>query len=233
MLLMFFLLAINTWDRQPFLTKLRDGVTPSFDPVPRTIRSNFIFANYGASQGVDNDDGSSWHHIHNNVWYASQGFKMDYGGHDSVYEDNLILSYPYDAQECFDFAHFLEGHGHVARRNRCLIGLGHKMGSGCGDPSCAVPFPETKDANELIGTYYSPCGDTKLHLESNEYYTPDGKAMIQFEDGLFSLEDVKKKCKLENSSTSDTLPDEETMIGWASQVLGMTESSKINAIEMS
>ena len=70
---------INTWDRQPFLTTLRDGQTKSFNPIPREIQHNFIIANYGASQGVDNDDGSSWHHIHHNLFYSAEGFKMDYG----------------------------------------------------------------------------------------------------------------------------------------------------------
>jgi hypothetical protein len=70
---------INSWDRQPFLTTLRDGQTKSFDPVPREIDHNFIIANYGASQGVDNDDGSSWFHIHRNLFYSAEGFKMDYG----------------------------------------------------------------------------------------------------------------------------------------------------------
>lgn len=156
---------------------------------------------------------------------------MDYGGHDSVYEDNLVLSYPYDAQDCFDFANFLEGHGHIARRNRCIVGLGHKMDSGCGDPSCAVPYPETKDTNELVGTFYSSCGDRTLQLESNKYFSPDGKAMIRFGDELFSLEEVQKKCGLENGSTSDTHPDEETMIRWASQVLGMSNIESTKAEE--
>lgn len=70
---------INSWDRQPFLTTLRDGKTPSFDPKPRQIDNNFIIANYGASQGVDNDDGSSWFHIRHNLFYQAEGFKMDYG----------------------------------------------------------------------------------------------------------------------------------------------------------
>ena len=48
---------INSWDRQPYLTKHRDGKTPSFNPIPREIIGNFIIANYGADQGVDNDDG--------------------------------------------------------------------------------------------------------------------------------------------------------------------------------
>jgi hypothetical protein len=63
--------AINTWDRQPFLTDLRDG-TPSFQPRSRKIWKNLIFANYGAGWGLDNDDGSSWYEVWSNVFYASQ-----------------------------------------------------------------------------------------------------------------------------------------------------------------
>ena len=70
---------VNSWDRQPFLAPLRYGV-PSFEPLVRHIGWNFIMINYGAAQGVDNDDGSSWFRVHHNVWYDSIGFKMDYGG---------------------------------------------------------------------------------------------------------------------------------------------------------
>ena len=31
-------------------------------------------------QAVDNDDGSSWYNITNNVFYWAEGLKMDYGG---------------------------------------------------------------------------------------------------------------------------------------------------------
>ena len=46
---------INSWDRQAFFTDVPD--VPGFDAAPTLIQSNFIFANYGAAQGVDNDDG--------------------------------------------------------------------------------------------------------------------------------------------------------------------------------
>ena len=74
------IIVFGSWDRMPFLTDTaaipdptraggggasEDGSAPpnkaSFDPVPSAIRSNLIVANYGGSQGVDNDDGSSWY----------------------------------------------------------------------------------------------------------------------------------------------------------------------------
>jgi hypothetical protein len=43
------------------------------------VTGNVIIANYGGSQGFDNDDGSSWYHIEGNVIYG-EGLKQDYGG---------------------------------------------------------------------------------------------------------------------------------------------------------
>ena len=104
---------INSWDRQPFLTKTRTG-SPSFVPLKRLIKGNLIFANYGGSQGVDNDDGSSDFLIEDNVFYMAEGLKMDYGGHDSEFTGNIVMAYPYDGQQCVNLGTFKPGHGHSA-----------------------------------------------------------------------------------------------------------------------
>ena len=68
---------INSWDRQLYLTDVRYGTDkPSFNAAPTVIRHNVIYANYGGSQGVDNDDGSSWYDIYENFIYG-EGLKMD------------------------------------------------------------------------------------------------------------------------------------------------------------
>jgi hypothetical protein len=192
-------------------------MTKSFDPIPRSIHHNFIFANYGGSQAVDNDDGSSWYHIYKNVFYAAEGFKMDYGGHDSVFEDNLIMSYPYDGQQCFNLAGFSGGPGDVFQRNRCLIGLGNKMGSGCGDPSCASTIPETKDSLAFVGS--CSCSDPKLMIHSNEYYTPEGEAVFHCGESKYTLEELQRTYGLELNSTRAKLPDEKTMIAFAREII--------------
>lgn len=64
------------WDRLPFLTDVAQPDTPSFAPAPTVIKNNFIWANYGGSQGVDNDDGSSFYHILDNAFYDADGFKV-------------------------------------------------------------------------------------------------------------------------------------------------------------
>ena len=61
---------INSWDRQPYLTRLRygEGHAPSYETAANEIARNFISANYGGSQAFDNDDGSSYYNTHNNFW---------------------------------------------------------------------------------------------------------------------------------------------------------------------
>jgi hypothetical protein len=70
--------AINSWDRQPFVTSVFDGVTPSARMLPRNISNNFLSTNYGGGNGaVDNDDGSLWFaNNHNFAVYGHQKFKV-------------------------------------------------------------------------------------------------------------------------------------------------------------
>lgn len=79
----------NSWDRQPFLTLVGDGKTPSLVPAWNTIENNFMVANYGANGGcIDNDDGSSWYRITDN-FFVFGGHKSDFGGHSKLSYGNL------------------------------------------------------------------------------------------------------------------------------------------------
>ena len=60
----------NSWDRQPFIWERQPGKAPNMVPQTYTIANNFFLANYGAGQSVDNDDGSSYYDIRDNVMYA-------------------------------------------------------------------------------------------------------------------------------------------------------------------
>jgi hypothetical protein len=188
---------INSWDRQPFLTEMRDGFTPSFVPIRRIISYNLIFANYGANQGIDNDDGSSWYHVHHNVMYWSNGFKMDYGGHDSIFEDNLVIGYPHK-RVCVGFGSFFEDHGHIVRRNTCLAGNGNE----------AMIQLETCKNNHAI-------------LHDNKYFSPNGRAFCQcgYNDPVIPLDDLQSTFGIEKGSTVDLLPgDPEVVMRWAIDV---------------
>ena len=75
----------------PFLTNVSYGY-PSFDSGYNNVSLNFIFANYGGSQGFDTDDGSAWHNINNNFFYDAQAYKNDYGGYNVKYINNINIA---------------------------------------------------------------------------------------------------------------------------------------------
>jgi hypothetical protein len=53
----------NRWrnrDRTAYISDVLYG-TPSYEAQMNSVDHNFIIANYGASQGFDTDDGSSWY----------------------------------------------------------------------------------------------------------------------------------------------------------------------------
>jgi hypothetical protein len=189
---------INSWDRQPFLTDFLDGFTPSFNPIPRRIAFNLIIANYGANQAVDNDDGSSWYQIYRNVMYWSNGFKMDYGGHDSVFEDNLVIGYP-KKSNCVGFGTFYEGHGHVVRRNICLAA-------------------NDKEAIIQLGS----CVRNGSILHDNSYFTPSGTAFCQcgYKSPLIPFDKFQTLYGYEDGSTISVAPkDVKVVFDFALSVL--------------
>eukprot|EP00750_Incisomonas_marina_P033658 INCI9923.3.p1 GENE.INCI9923.3~~INCI9923.3.p1 ORF type:complete len:923 (-),score=130.23 INCI9923.3:2785-5553(-) len=73
---------INSWDRQPFLTTVRNG-TASTLMEWREVYHNFIVANYGGSKEVDNDDGSLFWRIHDNTMLYGWSQKFKCGGIES------------------------------------------------------------------------------------------------------------------------------------------------------
>jgi hypothetical protein len=62
---------------------------------------------HDCAAGVDNDDGSSYYDIGENVFYVNEGLKSDYHGHDKRYHHNLNVG---AAVCCFQFG-FVSGRG--------------------------------------------------------------------------------------------------------------------------
>jgi len=112
---------INSWDRMPFLTDIATGgVGPATYAAALSETSHsMIIANYGASQGFDNDDGSSWYDTHDNFFYDADGFKMDYGGHDSKFHHNVVIAV--HGQNCVGTASFIAGHATSLYENDCVV----------------------------------------------------------------------------------------------------------------
>ena len=66
---------MNSWDRNAFISDVKYG-RPSYTAQMNQVDHNFIIANYGASQGFDTDDGSSWYDIHDNFFFEADGWKV-------------------------------------------------------------------------------------------------------------------------------------------------------------
>jgi hypothetical protein len=53
-----------------------NGGEATYAPALSETVGMFIIANYGSSQGYDNDDGSNHDYSHHNFFYQADGFKM-------------------------------------------------------------------------------------------------------------------------------------------------------------
>lgn len=203
---------INSWDRQLFWTDVRDGAEkPGWNPSYSNITRNVIIANYGGSQGFDNDDGSSWYNITANVIYG-EGLKQDYGGHDSIYANNLNIVEQYDGQNCINTWPFKRGkgpcgdwagadaedcqHHHHFRDNKCVVLYTDVYSPGAG--GCPNDF------------------DSMAFLANNSYYTPTaGNATLQ---GCGALGELQKN-GAEVGSSSNALPTDGEWLQWAKEIL--------------
>eukprot|EP00316_Scyphosphaera_apsteinii_P011180 CAMPEP_0119345442 /NCGR_PEP_ID=MMETSP1333-20130426/107488_1 /TAXON_ID=418940 /ORGANISM="Scyphosphaera apsteinii, Strain RCC1455" /LENGTH=733 /DNA_ID=CAMNT_0007357911 /DNA_START=423 /DNA_END=2624 /DNA_ORIENTATION=+ len=135
----------NSWDRQPFLTTVRDGI-PSMTMAWRSIHHNFFVDNYSPQEDVDNDDGSAYYHTHDNfLVYGGQGMKNDFGGHDNHHYGNVYAYVGRGLGVCSQ----LPGHQDFFYGNKIVM-----VGSDVGGLQCS--------------------GDAKTIVHDNAYYTATG-----------------------------------------------------------
>ena len=137
----------NSWDRQVFVTKVRDG-TPQTDKDWDYISHNFMIANYNSQEAIDNDDGSNYYKTSGNFFaYSGNGMKNDFGGHDNWHFNNV---YAYVGRG-FGIVSQLQGHEDYFFNNTVVM----TRDGDYGNPKCTDP------------------GKTIVH--DNRIYTPSGK----------------------------------------------------------
>jgi len=197
---------INSWDRMQFKTRVRFGDQLSYDPAVSVVARNFGIGDYGASQVFDTDDGSSWYHIHHNFFYDADLTKMDYGGHDSLIADNVVVVRQYDSQNCYMYNWpFLPGTGHTVINNKCVVGYGDLIGGVACDP-------KRLDDSVMVRLY------------NNQYFTKNGTARIvcYAGDGEHNVSLARlQEAGVELGSTLTTVPLADTILAWARDVLHM------------
>lgn len=79
----------NSWDRQPYLTKVKDGVTPSLTPATSYMTKNFIINNYHSTFPIDHDDGTGYYYDSFN--YLLYGGYKSYLGHSQTSMNNIYI----------------------------------------------------------------------------------------------------------------------------------------------
>ena len=174
---------INTFDRNPYITKVQDGMNPSLLIAQSTITRSFVINNYHSTWPLDHDDGTCYYFdTYNFLVYG--GFK-NYLGHSKVVEKNVYI-YP-DADHISDklgvyvsfpycitnlnpsrTGDFQSGWGEVWANNICVVGnpnVYYFVECDPIDPEDLIPFTANNKfyaPNEYI---YIRCGDKNLTLE--------------------------------------------------------------------
>jgi hypothetical protein len=133
----------------------------------------------------------------------ADGFKMDYGGHDSKFHDNLVLLRTYDEQNCFNLGDFLQGHGDVFYNNKCLLTTDR-------GPDTYAFFYQC-DPSNVAGSMY-------IQLHDNEYFTFNGKAQVNCGGYNVSLSDLQK-AGYDLGSTVSVFPEDAKVVSWAHDLL--------------
>jgi hypothetical protein len=165
---------------------------------------------------VDNDDGSyNFHTHHNFLVYGSYGLKSDYGGHDNHHDHNI---YAYLGIEAMFLDRMLPGHEDRFSWNMVIFasngGFQNASVVGPGKNLLGVPCsaPTYIDGSWQVGD------ETVVH--GNKLFTMDGRMSVcgnpvhEFGD---------------NTSAVELIPDDNVILGWASDLLGMAEMRRAAA----
>ena len=210
---------INSWDRQPYLTKVKDG-TPSLTPAQSNITRNFIICNYHSIYPIDHDDGSCcYHDTHNYLVYG--GYK-NYIGYNKIVKYNVYI-YP-DAINIYNFID---------------LDYGTFLKPFCASSGGTFPRGEVDEwANNtcVIGSsnvykLYS-CSEHTNNAEripftaNNSLYVPNGEIYIQCNRENWSLQAFQDKGYGIGTQVYDPV-DCDTIVNWGKELLGLSFNDSI------
>jgi len=206
--------AFNSWDRLPYITTIRDGVTPSTIPAFNNVHKNFIVANYAADGGcLDNDDGSSYYQIHHNFCVFG-GHKSDFDGNSKISSFNLH-AYPsvYGAKCLGILAQLLppKGYAEGYNNNVCILG-------DAGDPYLDVGG--VVGANCLESPAAKQLFEDGLLLSNNTVYAPQGDVKITCGGKTIDIAGFQKMGYDAQTKVNGNMPSADTIVSWAQTILG-------------
>ena len=139
----------------------------------------------------------------------------DYGGHDSIYENNVVIVRPYDGQNCQNMWNFVPGHQHRLYNNTCAV---WQQGVAGNNPKIADLVLTQNDCGA--------CGSDRSAtpvFQRNRYYTTHANASVNCGgDYGTTISDMQVKFPdFELGSSWHALPDADTVVQWGRDVLRM------------
>ena len=197
----------NSWDRQPYLTKVKDGVTPSLIPKESYMTYNFIISNFHSWWPVDHDDGTGYFTDQYN-YLVHGGFK-NYLGHSKISQYNVYVypdgNQPYGPPYCaFSSATqtgpLASGWGDRYTDNICII---HE--------SQVYQFSSCKLENMK---------DLIPFTARNHFYTPGAKVVFKCDGNTWTLKEFQEKGYDIGSTVSD-LVDTKEVIQWGKDLFNL------------
>ena len=205
----------NSWDRQPYLTKVKDGMTPSLQPATTNLTQNFLINNYHSAFPIDHDDGSCYYYDTYN--FLIYGGSKSHFGRTKVVKYNLYI-YP-------DAVHSLveESIGKTIVIPFCAFSHGASIdilgwGEMWSNNSCIIGNPNVYD-------FVSCDPDKSLKgivpfTSNNKFYTPNKDIYIKCKNKNFSLAEFQSMGYDIGSTVSDVV-DTDTIVAWGKEILGM------------
>ena len=203
----------NTWDRQPYLTKVRNG-SASLIPAQSNVTQNLIIDNYHSLHPIDHDDGSCYYYdTFNFLVYG--GFK-DYLGHTVTAQNNIYV-YP-EAQMGISSDDIINVRPFCAVVNGATrVTLPSGWDEAWINNTCITRSPniyqfdkcDPKDLTDLVP-----------YTANNSFYVLNEFLYISCGDLDFSLDEYQAMGYDKGSTVSD-LPMIEQIIEWGRQILGL------------
>lgn len=200
--------AMNSWDRMPYLTLVRDGVTPSVIPADNDVRANFVVDNMAADGGCwDTDDGSSWYLFRYNFCVFG-GHKSDFDGHSKRSVNNLHVYPSVYGPRCLQIGAQrlpMAGYPDVYVNNTCIL-------ASADDHVVALDVPGDDWPN-------AASFPSQLLLANNTVYAPGGTPGYEGPGGYKTYAAFQAAGYDTSTVIRADVPDASTIISWAAALL--------------
>jgi hypothetical protein len=163
-----------TGDRVPFLTDVPGGA-PTLTPLENEIHHNFFIANFESSMCVDNDDGSAYYSIHDNVCIGG-GHKSDFAGHSKATFNSLEIGPKKDA--CIRVQPSQPTVPEKYYNNSCIqLGIEDPNAVNASSANGGLVYAQVQGCDYKTGKVSDPRMLPIMH--SNRIYNRFGEALVQ------------------------------------------------------